>query len=145
MYLLHAYPLIIIKKILNFELFTIAVGSDVLENKDVIYRTIRRLVYRKSNFIFAVSHELENAIREEGRLNTLVIPTGVDPNFLKLLNSREELRRKWGFREDDFIILTLSLLVKVKCIDDLIRAISILKKKRKEKEDYHENNVDLRY
>ncbi len=128
MYLSQAYPFILLRKFLGYDVYTIAVGSDVLEDKGALQGLLRRVVYRGSRSIFAVSHELEEEILGGGGRNVLVLPTGVDPAFLRPLGSKIELREKWGFQGEDFIILTLSQLVKVKSLDDVLRATCLVKK-----------------
>lgn len=127
MYLLHAYPLVFLKSVLNFKLFTLAVGGDIYEKRTITYSLVRRIVCRNSERIFVVGYELRNMIKKESNCSAIVIPTGVDPTFFRALDLKPFLRSKWGIKQEEFVVLSLCLLVKRKRVEDIIKAIRILK------------------
>ena len=103
MYLLHAYPLVFLKRILNFKLYTLAVGGDIYEEQTRFYNLVRRLVYRNNSKIFAVSYELRDRIKKNSDYNAIVVPNGCStPAFFKSLSLKSDLRSKWRIREQDF-------------------------------------------
>lgn len=129
-YILHAFPLIFLKRILNYKLFVIASGGDINLSEGTVYGLVRRFVYSQSELIFAVANNLKTKIRRESGYRAIVIPTGVDPSFFRPLNSKTDLRVKWGLEEGDFIVLTLCHLIERKCIDDVIKSIRILQDRK---------------
>jgi glycosyltransferase involved in cell wall biosynthesis len=125
-YVIHAYPLIVLKTVLKFALFVIVSGGDLYHHRSVIWRTIRRIIYSRSRAIFTVAERLKSEIRRESGYDAVVFPTGSDPDFFRPIPGRE-LRNKYGYTTEDFVILTVSQLLERKRLDDVIRACKILK------------------
>jgi glycosyltransferase involved in cell wall biosynthesis len=126
-YLLDAFPIAVLKGLLGCKLFTVATGGDINLHQSLSYRLIRRIIYRNSNAVFAVSKDLERKIFLESGRRVVLLPTGVDPFFFKPLESRETLRAKWKFGPKDLIALTVSNLERHKGVDIAIKTISILR------------------
>ncbi len=127
-YLLDAFPIAVLKGLLGCKLFTVATGGDINLHRSLWHRLIRRIIYRNSNVVFAVSKDLERKIfLESGGRRVVLLPTGVDSFFFKPLESRETLRAKWKFRPEDLIALTVSNLESHKGVDVAIGTISILR------------------
>jgi len=125
-YILHAYPLALLRRVLNFTLFVIVSGGDLELSQGVVWRIIRKFVCANSKRVFAVANRLKRELEEETRCRALVFPTGADTDCFKPLG-KVSLREKHGYRTDDIIVLTLCQLLPRKCIDDIIRAFRILK------------------
>jgi glycosyltransferase involved in cell wall biosynthesis len=124
--LTHAYPLVILKRILKFLLFGYAMGDDVNVTLGLFHRVAKQFVYRECDMIFAVAHDLKKKIEKVQSCNVAVIPHGVDPEFFKPLNSKAVLRQKWGIKPEDIVVLTVCRLDKNKGVDVLIKALRIL-------------------
>jgi glycosyltransferase involved in cell wall biosynthesis len=122
MYVNHAYPLVFIKKFMNFHLFTIVSGGDLELSAGYPWRLLRRLVYSQSERIFTVAHKLQREIKEESGLDSTVIPTGTETNFFKPIQVPQGVYQRYGCSETDFVILTLSQLLERKRVGDVIRA-----------------------
>ncbi|MFX0202286.1 MAG: glycosyltransferase family 4 protein [Candidatus Hodarchaeota archaeon] len=129
-YLLDAYPFILLKGILKYSLYVVAMGSDVNLHTGLFYRSLRKLIYRGSDLIFAVSYALRDKIENESGRQTIVARTGVDANFFRPLNSKLALREKWRFRPEDKVLLMVCNLVKHKGVDVAIEALDMLSKER---------------
>ncbi len=123
-YLFTALPLIFFKRFFKYCLFTFAIGSDVNLHKR--WRWIKKIVYRGSDIIFAVAYDLKNKIEEENGCTVVVAPSGVDTSFFKTINSKEVLRKKWGVKINDKILLTVAKLHKRKGIHLLLHSLKII-------------------
>jgi len=125
-YVKHAYPLVILKKLLGFCLCVYAMGDDINLGKSVIENLLRKLVYVNSDKIFAVSEDLKLKIQKVHNSDVDVVPLGTDANFFKPLENRIALRRKWGLSPTDLVILTVCRLDKRKGVDLLIKSVTKL-------------------
>jgi glycosyltransferase involved in cell wall biosynthesis len=132
-YVLHAYPLVLLKVIFRFSLCVVAMGSDINLENSFFQRFEKACVFRNSELIFARSWKLKKRIENEYGYTATVIPSAADPSFFKPLDSRKELRRKWGVRSDSFVVLTVCSLDRNKGVDILIKSIK----------DFDSDNVDL--
>jgi len=129
MFVVHAYPLVLLKRVLKFSLFTLVSGSDIATHQGVIWRLIRRTVFRSSLVVFTVAKRFSAQIERESGRKAIVIPTGTNPDYYKPLYDKDGIRRKYGFDICDFIVLSLSSLVELKCVDDIIKAVEIVNTK----------------
>jgi len=106
MYAIHAYPLILLKKLLGFGLFAIVSGGDLELHKGVIWTIIRKAVYSNSRIVFTVGHRLKAQIEKESGCRAFVIPTGTDPDYYRPTNDSDaRLRKEYRFSADDFVVL----------------------------------------
>lgn len=87
----------------------------------------RKKVYKEAKVCIAASSAIKNYFREIGCQNIEVIPNGIDLARFQGL-SRERERRLLGLT-DEFAVITVARLEKVKGVDYLIKAFSILIKK----------------
>jgi len=125
-YLSHAYPLVILKRVLKFSLGVVAMGSDVNLENSLLHKSVRRLIYRNCELIFASSWKLKERIEEECTRSVIVIPSSADVSFFRPIDSRAVLRQKWGIKEGNRVILTVCSLVKIKGVNVLIKALRVL-------------------
>lgn len=86
---------------------------------------LRKMVYRRAICCIAASRAVENYFREIGSKNVVVIPNGIDISRFANL-SKQASRQKLDLR-DGFCVMTVARLEKVKGVDCLIKAASILK------------------
>jgi len=127
-YLLDAYPFILLKKILKYSFYVVAMGGDVNLHSGLFYRLMRKLIFRSSDLIFAVSRVLRDKIENESGYLAIVAPTGVDSNFFRPLDSRLAIKGKWRFGPKDKVLLMVCNLEKHKGVDITIKALSMLNK-----------------
>lgn len=125
-YLLHAFPLILLKKLLGFKLFVVATGGDVNLHNGFFYRTVRKLVCTKADLVFTVSADLQDKLNRECGISSILMPSGIDPSYFKKINTKISLRQNWNLNENDIVILTVGNLVKHKGIHVLLNAARIL-------------------
>jgi glycosyltransferase involved in cell wall biosynthesis len=125
-YVLHAYPLLLLKKIFGFSLCIVAMGSDVHLENNLAQRLVKKSIYRNCELIFARSWKLKERIERESDSRVVVIPSAADVSFFRPLNSRADLRRKWGVKPKSRVILTVCRLDKNKGVDVLIKSLRIL-------------------
>lgn len=93
-----------------------------LENKN----WQRKIVYNRAKVCIAASMAIQKYFQEIGCKNIEVIPNGIDINRLKSQGSRLKAREKLKLG-DEFVIMTIARLEKVKGLEYLIKAIHILK------------------
>ncbi len=87
---------------------------------------LRRLVYGKAAVCIGSSKAVEDYFREIGVTKIEVIPNGIDAEDFGTSNlSREEAREELGLK-NEFVIMTVARLEKVKGIQYLIRALYLL-------------------
>ncbi|HUK49925.1 MAG TPA: glycosyltransferase family 4 protein, partial [Terriglobales bacterium] len=127
MFVIHAYPLVVLKRILKFSLFALVSGSDLTFHNGLVWRLVRRAVFRNSLAVFTVAKRFNPQIERESGCTPIVIPTGTNPDYYTPLPNNVDLRGKYNFEVSDFIILSLSSLIELKRIDDVIRAVRIIK------------------
>jgi len=125
-YVPNACPLVILKRFFGFSLAVVATGGDVNLEKGILRSLVRRLVCRNTDFLFAMSGELKDKLKRETGRDPILIPTGVDTSLFKPNPVGSRLREKWGFKQNDAIVLTVCNLVRDKGVDVLIRSIGLL-------------------
>lgn len=128
-YVLHAYPLVVLKKIFKFSLCVVAMGSDINLDNSPLQRLIKKLILRNSDLIFAYSWTLKDKIEKEYDRSTIVIPSSTDPSFFRPLGSKTQLRLKWGIQPEKRVILNVSRFHKLKTVDLIIRSLPKLDSK----------------
>ena len=84
---------------------------------------LRRLVYRNAKVCIAASSAIKNYFQDIGCKNIEIIPNGVDIKRFDVRCSRFEAREKLGLK-DEFVVMTVARLEKVKGIKYLIEALS---------------------
>jgi len=125
-YVLHAYPFVVLKKILGFALSVVAMGSDINVDNSPLQRLTKRLILRNSDLIFACAWTLKYKIEKEYNRSTVVIPSSTDPSFFRPLDSKTQFRLKWGIQPKKRVILNVSFFDRVKAIDLIIRSLQKL-------------------
>jgi glycosyltransferase involved in cell wall biosynthesis len=125
-YLSHAYPLVLLKKMSNFSLCVVAMGSDVNLENSFLQRKAREVVYRNSELIFARSWSLKEKIEKDHEKDVIVSPSSTDTSFFKPLESKSSLREKWNLNLTDRIVLTVCRLDKNKGVDILLKSMDLL-------------------
>lgn len=93
-----------------------------------IYNFLEKIALKKTNAIVAVDDITKDYYLKrypEHQQKIHVIPTGVNVNNFKLLD-KKVLRKKFGFSEDDKIILYVGRIEPPKKIADIIKAFKIL-------------------
>jgi glycosyltransferase involved in cell wall biosynthesis len=125
-YISHAYPLVLLKKISNFHLCIVAMGSDINLDTSLLQKLARKMAYRNSDLIFARSWKLKDLIEEEQRCSVIVNPSSTDVSFFRPLGAKMELREKWGINPVDHVVLSVCRLDKNKAVDILLKALHTL-------------------
>lgn len=83
---------------------------------------LRKLVYKNAKVCIAASLAIKKYFEEIGAKNIEIIPNGIDLKRFENLD-RQNCRQKLGLK-DEFVIMTVARLEKVKGIEYLIKAIS---------------------
>jgi len=125
-YILHAYPFVILKKILGFALCVVAMGSDINVDNSPFQKLTKKIIFRNSDLIFAYAWTLKDKIEKGYCRSAMVIPSSTDPTFFRPLDSKTRLRLKWGIQPEKRVILNVSFFAKVKAIDLIIRSLQKL-------------------
>lgn len=87
----------------------------------------KKLVYNNAKICIAASNKIKEYFEQIRCKNIKVIPNGIELKRFQNLN-REESRKKMGF-DNEFVIITVARLEKVKGLEYLIKALDILKKR----------------
>lgn len=82
-----------------------------------------RFNFKNVDLVHAVSRAVKKAIIYFGAQNVVIIPNGVDTRIFKPLN-KDKIRKKYGVKENDKIVVAAARLIKRKGIDYLINAIA---------------------
>lgn len=125
-YVLHAYPLAILKRIFGFSLCVVAMGSDINIDNSFVQRLSKRFIFYNCDAIFANSYEMKERIEKEYGCSVMAIPSSADMSFFRSLGSSSLLRRKWGIERSSRVIISVCRLVKEKGVDVLIRSLHLL-------------------
>ncbi len=97
---------------------------------------LKNIVYRNAVCCIAASSAIKKYFEKIGCKNIEIIPNGIDTNRFKGLN-KQKSREKLGIG-DEFVIMTVARLEKVKGVDHLIKATHFLNTK------YHILNTKYR-
>jgi len=87
-------------------------------------------IHQVPDKIQAISNTLAERAKKFGAKNVEVVPNGVTLNKFKIRNSKFKMKGKLGLK-DQFVIMTIARLEKVKGIEYLIEAMEILNSKFK--------------
>lgn len=128
-YVTHAYPLAVLRRMLNFRLCVVAMGSDVNLENSPVQKVAKKLVYQNCNLIFAASWKLKETIEHEQGIPVTVTPSSTDTSFFRPLNAKETLRRKWHIAPEKTVVLAVCRLDKNKAVDILINSLKTLNQK----------------
>jgi glycosyltransferase involved in cell wall biosynthesis len=102
-----------------------ALGNDLLYK--ILIRPWHLLVFKKADYITAISADLKNRAGNNGAKVTVeIIPNGVDLTNYKSGITNYELRKKLGICDNEKVIITVSRLVKKNGVGDLIEAMRYL-------------------
>lgn len=89
---------------------------------------------RKCDAIIAPSSAIKKLLFDEGiKKSVYVIPSGINiDQFSADKGSRDEIRKKYGVKPEEVLLITASRVVPEKNIDFLVRAFAIIRKTRKD-------------
>lgn len=92
-----------------------------------LFRPLHRAIFRRADHIQSISRFLSRWAKKMGFAGRpALIPNGVDlERFLKPISPelRTEIRRQFGFRPEDVVVISVSRLSYKNGLDDLIRAL----------------------
>jgi 1,2-diacylglycerol 3-alpha-glucosyltransferase len=105
--------------------------------KKLSQRIINSIVNKhclKCDAIIAPSSAIKNLLFTEGiKKSVSVIPSGIDiEHFSKDTGKREEIRNKYGVKENEVLLITASRVVPEKNIEFLIRSFAVIRKTKSE-------------
>jgi L-malate glycosyltransferase len=122
-YILHAYPLALLKKIFGFSLAVVAQGSDITLDNSLLQRHIKKFVCKNSDVIFACSWNLKDEIERVYDRSVVVVPSSADSSFFKPFESKSLLCSKWGLEREKRVILSVCFFNKLKAVDLMIESL----------------------
>jgi len=95
-----------------------------------IFSFLQRMLFKRADRVQAISRFLGEWAVKNGFLGTVdIVPNGVDiESFSHIVSSerRQELRKSFGFTEEEIVLVTASRLSLKNAVDDVIRAIPLL-------------------
>ncbi len=97
-----------------------------LKDQGLIVNFVRKMIIKKADIVTAISQYLLNYAKEiNPKAKALLIPNGVDLEIFKAGRfSKEELKRKFGIKEEEKVIITVSRLVPKNGVGSLIEAMN---------------------
>lgn len=92
---------------------------------------VERLVYKHASVCHAVSNDLVNHYKNQGREDGVMIPNGVETNLFYPIDDakKQALREKMGVKSQ-YVVSCLSRLQEKNGTHDLVEAMHVLSKKR---------------
>lgn len=107
--------------------------------KDFLNNKMKHLFFTPLSFIglksfknyICVSSYLKNLLQKSGFIGKkFIVSNGIDFNHINISCSRENIRRKYGILENDFVYVNVARMHPVKNQLSLIKAFSLLEKRR---------------
>lgn len=130
-----AYPMLLIKKLFDIPYIITIHGGGMYPWKPEV---LHKLFFQYADAIVAVSETIKEEYEKRcGRKTKLILP--LIP-FRRSKIPKDELRNKYGFKNDDTVILSLGSIKRIKGSDILLDAFLMLGKKY-----VGENNLKLLY
>ena len=113
-----AYPMVLAKRLLDIHYVICIHGGGMYTWRR---KTFQKIYFKHADAIVATSGSLRREYeRRIGRRISNMIPPAIPYNESEI--PREELRKKYGFSDDDKIILSIGSLKKIKGSDTLLHA-----------------------
>lgn len=116
-------------------ILTLQEGSSLarLKMKSLFLAPLYKLIFKKADVITTISRYLASYAQSiHSKIKPILIPNGVDFQYFSQEFSYgeiDELKTKLGIKPYDKVIVTVSRLVFKNAVDDLIKALAILKNK----------------
>lgn len=109
--------------------FHLGTGMDIIheEQNPWFVKPIISKVYRNSKMILVISNEQKEFVKKNGGREAVVIHQGTDHVLFTPKNYDEGIKKK--FACEGPVCITVSRLSKRKCIDEMIDAIDVVRKK----------------
>jgi len=109
--------------------FHLGTGMDIIheDQNPWFVKPIISKVYQKSRMILVISNEQKEFVKKNGSQEAIVIHQGTDHVLFTPKNYDERIKKK--FACEGPVCITVSRLSKRKCIDEMIDAIDIVRKK----------------
>lgn len=83
-------------------------------------------IYRDFHRIIAISEHLAGRAKNFGGQQVCVIPNGIDTDLFKPLRTKTKVRKRYGLKKNDVLVITTSRLAHKNNVDGLIRAVLAL-------------------
>ena len=125
-----AYPMLLAKKLFGIPYIIMIHGGGMYPWKQ---KTLQKLFFQYADAVVAVSETIKEEYEKRSGRNIKVIPPLIP--FCESKIPKAELRNKYGFSNNDMIILSLGSIKKIKGSDILLDAFSKLGKDYMEKKN----------
>ncbi|MBG0784428.1 MAG: glycosyltransferase family 4 protein [Anaerolineaceae bacterium] len=124
----NGFAAAIASKILRIPFIISLHGSDIFTaGKNFLFRAVAKWTFQQSSYVTACSQELcDKAKQINKNINIEVIPWGADPEKFKPIDTRDEVREKYGWAPDEVIISTLGRMVHKKGFSQLLDIVPSL-------------------
>jgi len=124
----NGFAAAIASKILRIPFIISLHGSDIFTaGKNFLFRAVAKWTFQQSSYVTACSQELcDKAKQINKNINIEVIPWGADPEKFKSIDTRDEVREKYGWAPDEVIISTLGRMVHKKGFSQLLDIVPSL-------------------
>ena len=130
----HIFPAMVsgamLKKKFKKPLLITVQGGDLVDYKETtaafggILKPVISYSLRKADLVHGVSNHTAKRAESLGAKKTVVVPNGVDENiFFPQTEEKEDLRKKYGFKKEDKIIVSSSRLTPKNGMHLLIEAV----------------------
>ncbi len=110
-------------------IFRTSLSIPAKQKLDLIVSKIERFTFKESDYAFILSKRAGDILTQKGyRKGMMVSPNGVDSKLFKKMEVND-LRDQLGIKPDDFVIGYVGRLMKMKGLDTLLKAFSLLSNK----------------
>ncbi len=108
------------------------IGASALRENSLLKKTFRRiyssLIYRFASAYIVPNRVIEKEVKHYG-IKPVVIPIGINLDSLKSDKDKNEIRRNYGFNDNDILILYLGQLVNGKRLPELFKSFKLVNEK----------------
>ncbi len=107
-------------------------GSDIyVANRNIAFKWVTEWIFRRAKYVTACSQELFDQAESLGAKGKIkLIAWGADPNRFKPLDNKSDVRKQYGWKNDELVICSLGRMVSKKGFDRLITAFATLRDKK---------------
>ena len=108
-------------------------GSDIyVANRNIAFKWVTGWIFRRAKYVSACSQELFDRAESLGAKGKVkLIAWGADPNRFKPLDNKSEVRKQYGWKNNELVICSLGRMVSKKGFNRLIAAFAALRDNKK--------------
>ena len=115
---------IFIKKLLTKPVVVSPRGTDIYLSSNLYKKTFIKFILKNSDCILAQTNNQKIEIEKYSKNDIIIIPNGIDSTEYNF--NKTDMRLEMGFKSDDYLIIFIGRLHKVKGVEYLINAMKLI-------------------